>query len=266
MGSPVKPFNIVIIGAGNTATHFASALLKSRFKINQIFSRTKKSARALSAKIGCDYTTTIENIDKTADLYLFCLKDDVLGEIATKIKLPGKIVCHCSGSMDISILKEISNYVGVLYPLQTLNKNMKVNFSEIPLCVEASDKKTKKLLGDLAAKLSYRVYFLSSEKRLMLHIAAVFCSNFTNHLYKISREVCVKNNIPFEILAPLIKQTSENGSATDPGLFQTGPAIRRDSKIIDIHLKQLATTPEAKKIYKLLTDSIIGHHYGKKEL
>ena len=106
----------------------------------------------------------------------------------------------------------------------------------------------------MAKKLSNSVYVINSEQRKALHVAAVFVNNFTNYMYKIGDEICKKNEIPFEILQPLILETAKKVAEISPEKAQTGPAIRADSETIKNHLFLL--NDHEKEIYNLMTKSI----------
>jgi hypothetical protein len=61
--------------------------------------------------------------------------------------------------------------------------------------------------------------------------------------------------LPFELLKPIIKETFEKLEILSPKNAQTGPAIRRDKKTINKHLK-LIESPDLKSIYKVFTLAI----------
>jgi predicted short-subunit dehydrogenase-like oxidoreductase (DUF2520 family) len=143
---------------------------------------------------------------------------------------------------------------GVFYPLQSFTKGKKVDFYSIPICIEATHSTDEKLLKELANKLSDKIFTISSEQRKKLHVAAVFVNNFTNHMYTIGNNICKKNNIPFEILKPLIEETAQKVFKISPEKAQTGPAIRKDSETIKNHLFLL--DEQEKEIYNLMTKSI----------
>ena len=69
------------------------------------------------------------------------------------------------------------------------------------------------------------------------------------------------NNIQFEILLPLIKETAEKINQLSPKDAQTGPAKRNDVETINSHLAFLSDENQ-KNIYKILTHSI--QNNGKK--
>lgn len=161
---------------------------------------------------------------------------------------------HTSGSTDINVL-DSKNRKGVFYPLQTFTKNKSVDFSQIPICIETEVPSDFEIIEKLAKSVSNSVYLINGNQRKALHVSAVFVCNFANHLFTIGNTICVENNIPFEILQPLIKETAEKIQSLSPSEAQTGPAIRNDQKTIEKHIDFL-TNENQKEIYKILTKSI----------
>jgi predicted short-subunit dehydrogenase-like oxidoreductase (DUF2520 family) len=131
----------------------------------------------------------------------------------------------------------------------------------VPLCLEAENESDLKILNELAKSVSDKVFEVDSDQRKSLHVAAVFVSNFVNHLYKLGSDICIEHKVPFEILKPLILETAKKVQLLSPNEAQTGPAKRNDTTTINKHLAIL-TDENQKEIYKLLTKSIIDH--GKK--
>ncbi|MGB1284483.1 MAG: Rossmann-like and DUF2520 domain-containing protein [Polaribacter sp.] len=224
---------VLLVGSGNVAYHLNNAFLKAEgVKVTQVNSRK------------------LDNIPK-ADVTIIAVSDDVIAEVSSKIK--NNFVVHTSGSFAMNDLKNKSNK-GVFYMLQTFSKGKEVNFNEVPFCLEAENEKDLLLLQKLAKLVGKNVYKINSEQRKALHVAAVFVNNFTNHIYKIGNDICEENNVPFEILKPLIIETSEKIKELSPKKAQTGPAIRNDKKTIKNHLNLLDKNQQ--EIYKILTKSI----------
>lgn len=241
---------LVILGAGNVATHlFRAFFAAENCVVVQVYNRSEKSLKAFSEKTST--TTSLKNLEE-ADIYLICAKDDAVEYLAQEIPYKNKLVAHTSGSLP---LLDVSKNNGVFYPLQTFSKEVPVDFSEIPICLEASDENSLKLLQSLAKKISKKTYRISTEQRKALHLAAVFACNFTNHLYAIAEEICTENKVSFEILHALITETARKACLASPQGIQTGPAVRNDIKTIKRHLKQLENS-NFKEIYTLLTESI----------
>ena len=165
-----------------------------------------------------------------------------------------RIVVHTSGAASLDVL-DTKNRKGVFYPLQTFSKNKEIDFSIIPLCLEAENTFDFRVLETVAKSISNAVFAINSDQRKALHVAAVFVNNFTNHLYHIGKEICGEHQVPFEILRPLIQETAEKINTLDPVDAQTGPAKRNDNNTIAAHLDYL-TNENQKNIYKLITQSI----------
>lgn len=250
--------SIVIIGSGNVAQHLITAFLQSNeVELIQVFSRQKEKVLHLlsSDKIVSEYSEI-----KEADVYLIAVSDNAIAEVSAKLPFENRLVVHTSGSMSMEILAD-KNRRGVFYPLQTFTKSKAVDFSVIPICLEAENENDFTSLITVAQSISSMVESISSEQRKALHVAAVFVCNFVNHLYQIGQEICEEHHLSFELLQPLILETAQKITKLSPKEAQTGPAKRNDSTTINAHL-QLMTDANQKEIYQLLTKSIIDH--GKK--
>lgn len=250
--------NVIIIGAGNVATQLYRTFPRVKeLDVIQVFNRNPQNLNFV--KEPEKRISQLKDLKK-ADVYIFAIKDEAIGEIAEKLEDRKAIYLHCSGSEPMNILSKFTNH-GVFYPLQTFSKNKPVHFEEVPLCIEANSEENLKFLKNLGSLLSDKVYEVSSEQRKALHLSAVFVNNFTNHLYTIAADYCKENELPFEILQPLIKETVAKIDTLPPFSAQTGPALRNDTKTISAHLELL--NEDRKKIYNVLTESIQKLH-GKK--
>ena len=143
----------------------------------------------------------------------------------------------------------------MLYPLQTFSKDRDVEFFEIPIFVEATNKEDLLALLRLGDKFSRNVRFLPSDKRRLLHLAAVFACNFTNHLYMLAGDILDEAELPFDVLLPLIDETAAKIHELTPYEAQTGPAVRFDENVIQKHL-DLLDDPRKKDLYLRLSQSI----------
>jgi len=247
---------IVIIGAGNLATHLSKALYKLGFQIIQIYSKTLENAQKLAEIVNADCTDSIEKITTEADFYFFALTDSTIEHFLTKINLKNKFLIHSSGSVDIKIFENYSNNYGVIYPLQTFSKQKEVNFEEIPIFIEANSPQNLTILRTIAIKLSKNVTEMSSIKRLQLHVAAVFTNNFTNLMYLAASDIIEKNGLSFDFLKPLIMETAQKVMNQHPKDAQTGPAARNDISTIKKHLNTLYDSPNLQKLYSFASDKI----------
>ena len=242
---------VVIIGAGNVAMHlYQSFSEEKQIDVIQVFNRNAGHLDFVE-----DPEKKVSNINniKDADLYLIAIKDEAIEELAEKLNANQGIVAHTSGSQHMNALAKFEDF-GVFYPLQTFSKNKPVNFKEIPICLEANSQKNLNFLKEVASLVSEKIFEVNSEQRRALHVSAVFVNNFSNHLFALADDYCRENDLPFEILRPLIKETVSKIETLDPYSAQTGPALRNDKKTIAAHLDLL--DEDRKKIYTILTESI----------
>jgi hypothetical protein len=256
---PTTSMKIALVGAGNLATHLALSLVKAGHHVVGICSKTGETARSLSLRIEQESmaTSRLDELPK-ADVYLIATKDDVISTIAEE--WPGNLseglIVHTSGSVDINVLAPAGIPYGVLYPLQTFSKERDVDFKKIPCFVEGSTTEDTMKLMELARSVSNKVYTLSSEHRRLLHLSAVFACNFVNHLYDIAEQQLKQNGFPTEWLQPLIEETAAKIKTVSAREAQTGPAIRKDQRVIECHSAILAQEPQHLLIYNILTESI----------
>ena len=250
---------IVIIGAGRLATHLGLAFFQHGLEIVQVYNRTPVKGKKLAGRVGALYTDDLRELILTADLYILAVSDSILEYLSTVLRLNTKLVVHTSGTMDIDVLTPISDNTGVFYPLQTFSQTGRILFRNIPLCIEANSKGSELKLMGLAEKLSQRVYPLASDKRKVLHLGAVFANNFTNFILAAAEEFLLSHEIPFDLLQPLILQTTRNVKHGNLIQYQTGPAVRGDIKVLEKHRELLLDDPDYLEIYNLITKNIIKH-------
>ena len=247
---------VVIIGAGNVATHFAKAFKAVDVQVAQVWSYHYQNALHLAHEAVAVAIDDLAALDQNADFCLLSIKDDSISEITSQLAGFKGIIAHTSGSVSIKVFENLFDNYGVCYPLQTFSKNKSLSFSNIPLCLEASNEKTLTYLKDVANKLSTDVREVDSEKRKILHLSAVFACNFTNHLYALAGEILTENGLEFDILRPLIEETASKVQNELPLNVQTGPAIRNDNETIKKHEELLKQQPALLEIYKTLSNSI----------
>lgn len=258
--------SIVLIGAGNVATHLGKAFHEAGCRIRMVYSRTKESARILAESIGCPYTTDITSIDNEADIYIVSLKDSVLDHILPElVKCNSKaLFVHTAGSVSIDIWKGLTHRYGVLYPMQTFSKQRDINFDNVHFFIEANTEEDTELLIKTASLISRHIFKASSEQRKYLHISAVFACNFANHMYSICEHLLTSHGLPFSAMLPLIDETAEKVHHLSPVSAQTGPAQRNDHNIMNNHLSLLKDEPEIAELYLRISENIHNYQRNKK--
>lgn len=243
--------SITILGTGNVAQNlFEAFLLADGVEVLQVVGRATDKMDFFKNR------TTLASYEEElapTNIYIIAVTDDAISEVSEKIATSGLVV-HTSGAVALSVL-ETHKRQGVFYPLQTFTKERILDFSNIPLCIEATNENDLQLLHRLGKAISSNVAPIASNKRKALHVSAVFVNNFTNYMYTIGEELCEQNQLDFSLLKPLMKETAEKLEFLDPIEAQTGPARRGDLQTLHTHLSQLKSKKH-REIYTLLSNSI----------
>lgn len=254
---------VYIIGSGNIAWHLANMYTSAPLHVKGIWSRNQEAGMEISDKFHIPFIEE-DTILGMEGIFILAISDSAIESVAARIN-KNSVVIHTSGSTSIEILSKTHTQAGVFYPLQTFSKYKAVHFSEIPILIEYSNNDVKTLLEFWSEKLNSQSNYCNSADRMKYHIAAVFACNFVNHLIAQSEEWIKLNNLNFNILKPLITETTRKAIAQGTLQSQTGPAIRNDLITIEKHLKALESHPDLKKMYSFVTESIFNFHTKKKE-
>ena len=247
---------IVLLGAGNVATHLYKAIKStSKVEVVQWYNRSKTAIEVYKNEV--NITDNINNLVE-ADVYIIAVSDDAIEGLSTSLPFEKRLVVHTSGSASLYDI-DMQHYRAVFYPLQTFSKAVELDFTTVPICIEALRKQDYKLLKGLGESLGCKTYKVNPKQRPALHLAAVFVNNFTNQMYRIAHEITEKQGADFDILKPLITETARKVQEVSPYLAQTGPAKRNDKKTIKRQLK-LLDNEHQEAIYKLITSSIKKTH------
>ncbi len=246
----------VLIGSGNLAEALARELAV-RTELLQIYGRNAARVAALAAAAGTQGCTDPAALDRTADLYLICVSDRAVAEVAAALPIPATaVVAHTAGSVPLDALGRFPRRA-ILYPLQSFTAGRAVDFRRIPLFVESADEALLPEIEAFARTLSDTVCRADSERRALIHLAGVFANNFANRMYGLAAEVLRRADLPAGVLAALIGETAAKAvAAADPAAVQTGPAVRGDRATQERHCALLAEQPLERAIYELVSQSI----------
>jgi len=235
---------VSVIGQGRVGRALVRSLVEANIDVNAIGGRS----------------FSFENDECDGDVCFFCLKDDVLKNFVKKCKgIKKTILIHCSGSISsVEIFDGVSENYGVFYPLRSFTGDKNEKFSNTNVFVTGSNEYVVNILKKLSEKIGAKVYELSDEKRLKLHLAAVFAHNFTNHIISISKAITEETSVPFSVIIDLLKPYFEKLISTEnPDLLQTGPAVRKDFVTMEKHIELLKKNKDWQNIYRFVTESIL---------
>lgn len=248
---------ITLIGSGNVAWHLGRVFVKAGHTIDVVYSRNFSNAEELAKLFpDCKATNALDFSRSKSELFIVALRDQAIEEVLSSAILPSAaVIAHTSGSVSMEVLRKFPKY-GVFYPVQTFTKGKETDLSEIPFGIEASDENTYRILTMLAQSVSKNVLPISSLQRKVLHLAAVFACNFTNHLFSVSHDILNGEKLNFDLLKPLVEETIQKAFEIGPQKAQTGPAIRGDEKIMEQHLDYLQQEPDLQQLYRLISEGI----------
>jgi predicted short-subunit dehydrogenase-like oxidoreductase (DUF2520 family) len=254
----MKYFRIGFAGSGNLAWHLAQDLEKAGHFIPVIYSRNPDSANLLAMQL---YDTMVtEEPDFSGfelDLLIAAISDDGLERLVENLVVgEDTIVVHTSGARPMEVFAPLLDNYGVLYPLQTFTKEKAIDFSDVPICIEACSTRVHEVLFSVGKSLSNKVVVMDSDQRKVLHLAAVFANNFSNHMLFWAKTLLDAEGLDFGLLKPLARETVEKAFYLMPELAQTGPARRGDHKTMKAHLEQIKANPELTELYQLISKSI----------
>lgn len=254
--------NITIIGSGNVTTVLGRLFVNKGHIINEIAGRNKTMISQLATTLQATPCYNLQQLNTKSDVYMIAVKDDAVTAVATQLKIKQKIVLHTCGSISINVLKGTSEKYGVLYPLQSLRKELHYE-PVIPFLIDGNNDAAKNIIKQLASSVSNNIMQATDDVRLQYHLSAVIVSNFTNHLFALTKDYCDKQHINFKLLLPLIEETVNRMHHYDPATMQTGPAARGDKQTIEKHLSLLKNEPALKNIYALMTESIQNNKHAE---
>ena len=248
---------IVFVGAGNMATAIAYALKEGGNTPVAVWSRTLESAAMLGDRVGCAFTDDLASLP-AADIVIISVADSALRDVAAAVaqRYPDALLLHTAGSIPMETLHEAgATRYGVLYPMQTVNKNNVTSLRDITTFIEGCDDTVTAQIEKIALLVSEKVVYATSEQRCSLHVAAVFACNFPNAVYNMAYELMQRNGLPFDAMLPLIDEAARKVHRMTPLEAQTGPARRADNNVMNAHKAMLDS--ELANVYETLSNYIM---------
>jgi len=254
---------IAIIGTGNVAWHLGLALENAGHAVTAIAGRNPAKVEQMTSNFyhaECIIGTKLSQVE--ADIVLICISDDAIEDIAQNLELPRNcLLAHTSGTKPLSSLGYAqTENIGVFYPLQTFTIGKKVDFRNIPICLEADNPDALARLKSLAKSITQTTAELNSKERAVLHLSAVFASNFSNHMLTIAKGIMEYNDLSYDLIKPLITETINKSLSNGPEFAQTGPAKRGDLETLDKQFQALKEDPETAQLYQMISQHILDYY------
>jgi predicted short-subunit dehydrogenase-like oxidoreductase (DUF2520 family) len=249
-------WQITLAGAGNVAWHMGNALIQKGYVIKQVLDRSASASKHLAEELNAELSGTPEDGIGDTDACLICVSDDAISTVIEQLKPGNCLVMHTAGSVAMDVFRNYATNYGVLYPLQTFTKGRPLDYSRVPFLTEANTPGNLRLINQIAASLSDNYIEADSNQRLFIHLAAIFASNFSNHMYTLAEKLAGEYHLPFDLLKPLIAETTAKAMDMSPEKAQTGPAVRGNKKVIEKHLELLKDHPRLQELYRMISEDI----------
>jgi len=257
---------IAIVGTGNIAFQMGQRLSSQGINVSLIIGRNVQDGNRLASKIGCQFSDNFDTSDPECDVYILAVSDRAIEKVAKSLNRTDAILIHTSGSINMDVLP--GNNTGVLWPLYSITKERILNWKEIPLVTESSNKRVENCLVTLTEALGGEQYFLNSKQRAHAHLLAVCANNFTNHFFHLIEEHQSELDLNKKMFHSIVKDTFDTilTSDTEENILlnrQTGPAIRKDKVSMKNHNEMLSENPQLRKLYETFSTSILETYYGE---
>jgi predicted dinucleotide-binding enzyme len=90
---------VTLLGAGNVATHFYNAFVKSQnVSVNQWYNRNLEKISSYENKVAiCDDISKLTE----SDIYILAVSDDAVADLSTQLPFTDRLVVHTSGSVNV---------------------------------------------------------------------------------------------------------------------------------------------------------------------
>jgi predicted short-subunit dehydrogenase-like oxidoreductase (DUF2520 family) len=246
---------LVLIGSGNIATVIGKAFFERGIIIKQVYSRNLSHAQQLAVQIGAEAIDQLGQLAPKADAYILAVSDQAIGPMAAALNLGDQLLVHTAGSVSKEILANASTNYGVFWPMKMIRKDQE-GLGAVQIVVDGSSSSNIAYLSNLARLVGAQIALAGDAQREKLHLMAVVCSNFTNHLYHLAADYCERNNLDFSLLYSIIDQTAAGIKGVDPATTQAGPAFRGDIDTMEKHLLLLENEPALLDFYRAFSKSI----------
>ncbi len=248
-----KKFPVAIIGAGSVGTALALAFREKKYPLRVVLSKDGKSARTLGQRVRAPHAKLSSTHHLSVKGIIFIAVPD--GEIKNVVHILSRwdedfsrsIVFHTSGALSSKILSPLQRRgatVGSFHPLQTFPKSDITSglFKDIWIGIEG-DKKAVSAARRIVHDFAARSFVLSSQQKVLYHVAAVFSSNYFVALLSVVEELGKRIHIPrrkmISIVEPLIHQSLMNVKKYSAASALTGPIARGDVHTLKRHRAEL---------------------------
>ena len=265
LSTPPPTLNVIGCGKlGRTlARLFSDAGLVT---MGAIYNRNIESSQAAQAIIGTGRVVTdIEQLStEPAKLWMISTPDDAIKPCAEQLaNLIGidwnkATAFHCSGlktSTELIALQKQGCAVASTHPAHSFaSPEHSLSSFASTVCTLEGNERAINILDTLFSAIGGQVTTIKPEAKPLYHAATVMASNYLIALLGASetllKKAYIEEQLASAILAPLMRQSLENGLQAGPVNALTGPISRGDSNTLQAHIKAIKqSVPELDSVY-----------------
>ncbi len=271
--NPDRPITVTLIGAGNLAHALGPALKAAGYRINAVVGRKLAASRlralALAKRLEAK-AVSLEDLVIASDIVWICQTDDALARTAEELSRrhdwKGRVVFHSSGALTSDVLaplKRAGAMVASLHPMMTFVAGSQPSMKDVPFAVEG-DRRAVTVARQVANTLKADIFEIKKSAKILYHALGSFSSPMLVATLataeRIGRAAGLSQKQLRSLMGPILRQTLQNYLQSGAAAAFSGPVKRGDVNTIQGHLRELATVPEAREVYRALIRS------GLKEL
>ena len=262
------PPNVGFIGTGRLAAALAAGLQSACYAVAHVAGRNVESAEVLAGFLGHDVVVASSGPEVAAacDVVFLAVPDAAIEPVCAGIAWePRHHVLHCSGAIDLSVLRPVTEAGGVagcLHPLQTFPSRVPQpeRFAGVYCGVEGAASPVFDPEQAVSA-LGATAFRLEGIDRTAYHAAAVFMSNHVVALASAASRTWVAAGLPSEMartaLAPLLSAASANVATMELVDALTGPVARGDVATVEAHLRTFSGESDLLELYRRLSAELL---------
>lgn len=252
-----------IIGPGRLGSSLLDGLKRAGYRPLSVFVRSSPENQPFPAADGTLCINGLPRSEEELGRWVFITtQDDQIAPVADALSgsdmdWRDRNLIHCSGNLHSGVLEAVAEKgakTASMHPLQTFIRGSDGSaFEGITVSLEGDPQLTEELSAAVVA-MGAKPLPLDRDQKRVLHTAAVFISNYTVSLARISDRL-IREALPegdYRILLPLLKKTVQNLEESGFGNALTGPVARGDAETIEKHLSVLQNDRELLSLYKQL--------------
>ena len=273
-----KKCKIAVVGTGAVGSRLSVFFSYKKIPIHALVNSPRKPAKRLTEAVKPKHFGSSLSLLRDCNVIFLSVPDTVLESVSEKFKeteFTSKHVqlIHTSGSLTSDILRTAKDnpyttiYTGSMHPMQTFPKNTRyiLNANRNDRGLQTAffglegDPQCITFLKIFLKQLSCAHGVIPAQYKVIYHIGGVFANNFLvamiDTVMRLYSTMEINKKETLSMIMPLIENTLFNCTHFNPGRVLTGPAARRDYKMIERHLTLLnRLDPLTANAYHALTE------------